>query len=406
MKKFYALALAAAVALSASAAIEGGRQAVREAKVLGEAVAIEAPQKGLNLREVTKSSVRKAPRKVSVADLEVQGKYMNFYTAQTQAGTYRTFSDLVEIYEDDFENLLLYNFFGEGQDVEVSFDDVEWSVAGSEEKVELPTLIIPAGSEIFVEDGNSYGAYFFDQEYLYSSIDIEFIYNEQTKSFVWPYDPTLDWGIFVGYAGDDGYYHGFTVANPEFDAMNGLAEGIGSGFIGEDYIEDEVPFTQDVLGQKNETSLKIYGFIESPDYLEFTLDETTKTAVAKDQIFGVNSNYGTYYWASYNEAGTVNLGVMNATYTEENDKLVLTLTDYIWAVYIPSLEAPLTYGYDTTLTFDFSVAAGVKDVIGNVDNANAPVEFFNLQGIRVSEPAAGNIYIRRQGSDVQKIVIR
>lgn len=36
---------------------------------------------------------------------------------------------------------------------------------------------------------------------------------------------------------------------------------------------------------------------------------------------------------------------------------------------------------------------------------NAPVEYFNLQGIRVDNPEAG-LYIRRQGSKVSKVVIR
>lgn len=40
-----------------------------------------------------------------------------------------------------------------------------------------------------------------------------------------------------------------------------------------------------------------------------------------------------------------------------------------------------------------------------VDNENAPVEYFNLQGIRVDNPAAG-IFIRRQGSKVSKVVIK
>lgn len=37
--------------------------------------------------------------------------------------------------------------------------------------------------------------------------------------------------------------------------------------------------------------------------------------------------------------------------------------------------------------------------------ANAPVEFFNLQGVRVTVPANG-IFIRRQGTKVEKVVIR
>ncbi len=47
--------------------------------------------------------------------------------------------------------------------------------------------------------------------------------------------------------------------------------------------------------------------------------------------------------------------------------------------------------------------AGVDGV--EVDNANAPVEYFNLQGVKVANPTEG-LYIVRQGSKVSKQVIR
>ena len=40
----------------------------------------------------------------------------------------------------------------------------------------------------------------------------------------------------------------------------------------------------------------------------------------------------------------------------------------------------------------------------NANDENAPVEYYNLQGMRINEPAAGQIVIRRQGSKVSKIV--
>lgn len=38
------------------------------------------------------------------------------------------------------------------------------------------------------------------------------------------------------------------------------------------------------------------------------------------------------------------------------------------------------------------------------DAANIPVEYFNLQGVRVARPAAGQVVIRRQGADATKVV--
>ncbi|MDE7347676.1 MAG: hypothetical protein K2N48_13170 [Muribaculaceae bacterium] len=47
------------------------------------------------------------------------------------------------------------------------------------------------------------------------------------------------------------------------------------------------------------------------------------------------------------------------------------------------------------------VAAGVE----SIDDTNAPVEFYNINGVKVSEPANG-IYIRKQGAKTEKVVIR
>lgn len=55
-------------------------------------------------------------------------------------------------------------------------------------------------------------------------------------------------------------------------------------------------------------------------------------------------------------------------------------------------------GYKITST------SGVESVADDADN-DAPVEYFNLQGVKVDAPANG-IYLRRQGAEVTKVVIR
>ena len=40
-----------------------------------------------------------------------------------------------------------------------------------------------------------------------------------------------------------------------------------------------------------------------------------------------------------------------------------------------------------------------------VADENAPVEYFNLQGVRVAEPENG-LYIRRQGKNVSKVFVK
>lgn len=58
------------------------------------------------------------------------------------------------------------------------------------------------------------------------------------------------------------------------------------------------------------------------------------------------------------------------------------------------------YGFEFTAT---GGTGGIDDVIAN--DENAPVEYFNLQGVRVENPQPG-IYVKRQGNKVSKVVIR
>jgi hypothetical protein len=51
------------------------------------------------------------------------------------------------------------------------------------------------------------------------------------------------------------------------------------------------------------------------------------------------------------------------------------------------------------------VTGNVADGIFDVEVENAPVEYFNIQGVRVENPENG-LFIRRQGNKVSKVVIR
>lgn len=53
-------------------------------------------------------------------------------------------------------------------------------------------------------------------------------------------------------------------------------------------------------------------------------------------------------------------------------------------------------------TFSFTGTAGINDI--TVDE-NAPVEYYNIQGVRVANPAQG-LFIRRQGSKVEKVYVK
>ena len=59
------------------------------------------------------------------------------------------------------------------------------------------------------------------------------------------------------------------------------------------------------------------------------------------------------------------------------------------------------------ITFDYeNKSSGIEDIVIDTEtDDNAPVEYYNIQGVRVQNPSTG-IYIKRQGKKVSKIIIR
>lgn len=68
---------------------------------------------------------------------------------------------------------------------------------------------------------------------------------------------------------------------------------------------------------------------------------------------------------------------------------------------VPSnMDAKITFPTDFNFVPDQSA---IDNIVA--DDANAPVEYFNLQGVKVQNPENG-LYIKRQGKTVEKVVIR
>ena len=53
----------------------------------------------------------------------------------------------------------------------------------------------------------------------------------------------------------------------------------------------------------------------------------------------------------------------------------------------------------------FDITSSVSEIAVGSD-ADAPVEYYDLQGMKIIEPQAGKLYIKRQGSTVSKLIVR
>lgn len=91
-----------------------------------------------------------------------------------------------------------------------------------------------------------------------------------------------------------------------------------------------------------------------------------------------------------------------------------TLTDNIWTGEAASVDFhflksnPNSSGTTfnpscTSIKVTYVTSDGIEEVV-NIDTT--PVEYYNLQGVRLEEPAPGQIVIRRQGNKVEKILVK
>lgn len=133
-----------------------------------------------------------------------------------------------------------------------------------------------------------------------------------------------------------------------------------------------------------------------------------------EEILALNEEGARYYFDNYyideimEEYGAIGLPMSNLTdnvITLENPKFG---TDqgpadlYWWTAGKDAEGKPIWADYEPgKITLPGTGVEGVMD-----DNMNAPVKYFNLQGVEVANPAKGEIVIMKQGSKATKTVIR
>lgn len=122
---------------------------------------------------------------------------------------------------------------------------------------------------------------------------------------------------------------------------------------------------------------------------------------AQASVNGTDTEYRWYIDSPYLDENNELAGeelIEGEEYTIENGVTTfLTSQQHIMCVMTNALFPNL---FLLTDFVDVTVS-GVENV--EVSDADAPVEYYNLQGIRVARPTAGNIYIRRQGNTASKV---
>ena len=205
--------------------------------------------------------------------------------------------------------------------------------------------------------------------------------------------------------------------------LNGIAVGKPSG----------LPYSENFAGNEahnpmyNSTNEGQYGYRASWDFVNSI--EDVPVACLNGQAYGSQAslisglieipagseNQMTFKYSNNGSMSAANILTVKINGEEvwsktvsnsEFDTAEINLTPYAGKTIQFSLTGKQTNAlhYRNIIVTDILIdkKSGIADIEAD---ENAPVEYFNLQGIRVENPAAG-IYIRRQGSKVTKVLVK
>jgi hypothetical protein len=230
-----------------------------------------------------------------------------------------------------------------------------------------------------------------NSELAYSDEDIIFTYNAEDGSLA----SSNYWGFTsydAGVEATDENRKGIVLlcATMTCKPTNGTVSYSISGT----QITDNIACTlsDDVLAAENFGG---YGLTVS-----FDIDKTAKTATASYQYiyYKTMDPFKVPYFMSMSEF--YNDAIVVGTIGGENNDVVTFPTYYI------ECAGTIIFQIDNcemVVPFNLIDSTGVGSIAK--DSESAPIEYFNLQGVRVAEPASG-LYIRRQGSKVSKVVVK
>lgn len=151
-------------------------------------------------------------------------------------------------------------------------------------------------------------------------------------------------------------------------------------------------------------------FESNPLYLDLTDPENvvwelqdTGIRDSEGQIYFMSAQYGAYIF-QLSEAEIVEWGIKNITYADN----VISFPKGSVLLGVPKGDKQWSVGnnlpeYNTYLSLPKDWNSAVSDI--TVEGTDAPVEYYNLQGVRVANPENG-LYIKRQGKTAKKVLVK
>lgn len=229
-------------------------------------------------------------------------------------------------------------------------------------------------------------------------------------------EPSYFTASYVGFGTvtDDGYLSLLCRFNPDLTItpMDGTGE---MTWVMESSAYGIIDLATTVGVTVNSDVVTIFNFGEVEN-VPMTIDTNAKTLTATNVQISSITKYKAYLSeqaADGSNAAGSRVYSLQSTYEVSGGQTVISVPD--WNAFYYEFGSGETYYYypmtNTQIVLNFDLdelaAAGVNTVAADATfDVNAPVEYFNLQGIRVANPEAGQLLIKRQGNKATKVVIR
>lgn len=176
------------------------------------------------------------------------------------------------------------------------------------------------------------------------------------------------------------------------------------------------PMTASVGVTLNGTTATITNFAGMLD-VPMTVDKAAKTLTANKVRVSSITKYKAYLSeqaADGSNAAGSGKYILTSTYTVAEGKTTINVPN--WNAFFSQFGVSGESSYfwpmtDTKIVLDFDLDAKVEDsgiegVAADAAIVDGPAKFYNLQGVEVANPAAGQVVIKVQGSKATKMVVR
>lgn len=403
MKKFYTLIAAAALCVGSMSAVDFQPAFSLENSVHATSANVQAKS---GLVKVSPSKYQKLVKAGEVPELPVLDSQLMFtglFGGSSYLNVPATFEKTGENEYGHLYNVTIDLF----SDAEAQAMPALLTIYTNQAQTEyFVGLEIEGGGKVpfFTADGVTYSCYLLMTSSSSMSYDpdasLQWLYNAETKTFEF------------GYVENNGYTPGFgwlstelrgnLITNPEFKAYNGLFTGVDPQK--KEYSCPVRIEKTSMLGRESVTISGIYVF----DDLKLTLsgDVLTATNALAYTYVDEQGTSTPYYYTTDIQEQTNN--IVSAVKGEDPEgHVTYTFGDlYMLNWTLPEDEFVLWYYQDAKITE--GVTSNGETAIEGVEadelDANAPVVYYNLQGVRVNNPEGG-LFIKRQGNKATKVIL-